>query len=71
MAINFISSKDCNEARSMHRKSDNLKIMIGNETDEIIKGLFDSLLQKYKKWLEQSVKGSEIAFDHSNFKKSN
>ena len=32
--------------------------MIGNETDEIIKELFDSLLQKYEKWLEQSVKGS-------------
>ena len=55
----------------MHRKSDNLKIMIGNETDEIIKGLIDSLLQKYQKWLKQSVKGSEIVFDKSNFKKSN
>ena len=32
--------------------------MIGNETDEIIKELFDSLLQKYEKWQEQSVKGS-------------
>ena len=42
----------------MHRNSDNIKNMIGNETDEIIKELFDSLLQKYEKWLEQSVKGS-------------
>ena len=34
----------------MHRNSDNIKNMIGNETDEIIKELFDSLLQKYEKW---------------------
>ena len=29
--------------------------MIGNETDEIIEGLFDSLLQKYQKGLEESM----------------
>ena len=33
----------------MHRKSDNVKIMMSNETDEIIEELFDSLLQKYQK----------------------
>ena len=27
-----------------------VKNMIGNETDEIIKEFFDSLLQKYEKW---------------------
>ena len=33
IAINFISSKDSNKNRTMHTKSGNIKIMIGNETD--------------------------------------
>ena len=36
MEINFISSKDSNETRIMHTTSDNIEIMMGNETDEII-----------------------------------
>ena len=50
MAINFISSKpDSDETRIMHTKSDNIEIMMGSETDEIIKELFKSLRQRYKK----------------------
>ena len=49
MAINFISFKDPNETRPMHTKSDNIEIMIGNETDEVTEELFNSLLQRYKK----------------------
>ena len=37
--------------------------MIGNETNEIIPELFDSLLQRYQKGLEEKMKGSEFAFD--------
>ena len=44
MAINFISSKDSDETRTMHTKSDNVEIMIGSETNEIIKNLFESFL---------------------------
>ena len=36
MAINFFSSKDFEEIRTVHSKSDNINILIGNETDEII-----------------------------------
>ena len=46
MAINFFSSKDSEEIRTMHSKSENIEILIGNETGEIIKDLFDSFLQK-------------------------
>ena len=53
MTINFISSKDSNETCTMHTKSDNIKLMIGNETDEIIKKLFESLLQRYQEELEK------------------
>ena len=48
----------------MHSKSDNIEILIGNETDEIIEDLFDSLLQRYQKGLEESMKGSEFVFDN-------
>ena len=47
MSINFISSKDSDETRNLHTKSNNIEIMIGNETDEIIEKLFWSLLQNY------------------------
>ena len=41
MAINFISSKDSNETHTMHTKSDNIEIRVGNETGEIIKKRFE------------------------------
>ena len=37
LAINFMSSKESEETRTMHTKSHNIEIMMGNETDEIIK----------------------------------
>ena len=46
MLINFISFKDFNENRILHTKSDNIKILVGDETDETMTELFDSLLQK-------------------------
>ena len=67
MAINFIFSKpDSDETRIMHAKSDNIEIMIGSKTNEVIEELFGSLLQRYKKELEESMKGSEFVFDGVN-----
>ena len=64
IAINFISSKpDSDEARAMSLKSDNIEIMIGSETNEIIEDLFKSLLQRYQKGLEESMDGSYFTFD--------
>ena len=63
MIINFISSKDSDEIRTMYTKSNNIEIMMGNETDEIIEELFKSLLQNYKKGLEEKMRGSEFVFD--------
>ena len=42
--------------------SNNIEIMIGNETDEIIKKLFNSLLQKYQEELVESMRESEFFF---------
>ena len=44
MVINFISSKDSDEIRTVCAKSNNIEIIMGNEKDEIIKELFESLL---------------------------
>ena len=64
VSINFISSKDSNETRTIHTKSLDIEIMMGNETDKIIKELFESLLQNYQKDLEEIMKGSEFIRDN-------
>ena len=61
--INFISSKDSKETCTMHTKSHNREIMMGNETDEIIEKLFEPLLQNYQKDLEGSMRKSEFVRD--------
>ena len=57
MTINFISSKDSDETRTMHAKSNNVEIMVGSETNEIIENLFHSFLKRYQKGLEESMRG--------------
>ena len=50
----------------MPTKSSNIEIIIGNEKDEIIKQLFDSLLQRYQEGLEELIKGSEFVLDSAD-----
>ena len=40
MAINFTSFKDSDETRTMYTKFNNVEIMMGSETDEIVEDLF-------------------------------
>ena len=49
MTINFTSSKDSDETRAMHTKSNNAEIMMGSETDKIIEELFKSFCKNIKK----------------------
>ena len=63
MWINFIFSKDCDKIRNMHTKSNNIEIIMGSETNDIVEELCESLLQKYQEWLEESMRGSEFIFD--------
>ena len=63
MAVNFISSIDFDETCNMHTKNDNIEILMGSETDEIVKQLFESLLQRYQEGLEKSMKIGEFVFD--------
>ena len=64
MKINFISSKNFNETRDMYSKSDNFEIMMGVDTNEIIKNLFNSILQRYQKGLQELMRGSDFVFDY-------
>ena len=49
MQVNFISSMDSEETRIWHTWSDNVEILMGSETDDIITKPIDSLLQRYQK----------------------
>ena len=67
MAINLISFKpDFVETRIMYTKSNRIEIMVGSDTNEVIEELFKSLLQRYKKELEEKMRGSEFVFDGVN-----
>ena len=37
--------------------------MTGDETDDVIKEIFKSVLQRYQEGLEEPVKGSDFVFD--------
>ena len=51
----------------MHTRSVNEEFMNGSDTDEIIKELFKSLLQRYQVNLQEKMKGSDFAFDGVNY----
>ena len=66
--VNFISFKlGSDETGIMYTKSDNIEIMFGDDNDDVIKQLFESLLQKYEENLLNKMKGSEFEFDGVNF----
>ena len=59
--VNFISLKPgSDETRIMYTRSDNIEIMFGEENDDIIEQLFESLLQKYEENLQNKMRGSEF-----------
>ena len=49
MHVNFVSSNDTGEIRTIFVWSDNEEIRLGNETDDIIKRLINSFLNNYQK----------------------
>ena len=51
----------------MHTKSINEEFMNGSDTDEIIKELFKSFLQRYQENLPEKMKGSDFPFDGVNY----
>ena len=66
MKPKFISSTGSSKKHTMLTKSDNVEIIIGNDTDKTIQELFDSVLNRYQEWLNQSMVGSNLVFDNVN-----
>ena len=63
MHVNFISSKDTGETCTIFVWSDNEEIRLGNETDDIIKGLINSFLNNYQKEEIILRNGSNFVFE--------
>ena len=63
MQINFISSLYTVQISTMDSKSKNLELLMGSETDDIIKELSKSFLQGYQEGLEKKMRGSEFVFE--------
>ena len=61
--INFISSLYTVEISTMDSKSKNLELLMGSETDDIIKELSKSFLQGYQEGLEKKMRGREFVFE--------
>ena len=66
IAINFIYSKDTDEERVMHSKSDSIEIMIYSKADKVIQELSESFPTRYQTGLEELMKGSDFVFDCVN-----
>ena len=62
MHVNFISSKDTGETHIIYVLSYNEDIMQGSEAYNIIKELFETLLDNYQKE-EQIIRGSDFVFE--------
>ena len=63
IASNFISSKDVDEERVIHSKSDNIEFMSYDNVNEVVHKLFESLLSVYQIGLETSMRRSDFIFD--------
>ena len=62
IAITFISSKDNDEERVMHSKSD-LEFVICNNAVEVTKELLQLIFSRYQIRLEKLMRGSDFIFD--------
>ena len=66
--IRFISLKPgSDEIRIMYVRSDAEEFMSGDDTNEIIKSLFQSFIQRYEESLQNIMKGSDFEFDGISF----
>ena len=63
MRIIFVSFTDANETREMYSKSDNIKIMSGIETEDIINEHVNTFHKRYQEGLETKMRGSSFTFE--------
>ena len=63
MRIIFVSFTVANETREMHTKSDNITIMRGVETEDIINELFNTFHKRYQEGSDTKMRGSIFTFE--------
>ena len=59
----ILSFTDANETRDMYTKSDNITILSGIETDDVINELFNSFCRRYQDGLQTKMNGSSFTFE--------
>ena len=65
MLNNRVSSKNFEETRLIYSPSNNVKILMGSETDDIIDELFESLLQRFQEARETlNNRGRELIHEN-------
>ena len=62
MRVDFISSKNTRETHTIYVWSDNVSIIWGSDTDDIIRKLFRSLLHNYQEELK-IISGRKFNFE--------
>ena len=62
MHVNFISSRDNGEIRTIYTWSNNVSIMQGIDTNYTINKLFESFLHDYQEKLK-TIRGSDFVFE--------
>ena len=63
MQVSFISPIN-EETDIMHSKSDNVEIMRGRSTNDILNMLIETFKQRYQEGLETRMQGSNYVFNH-------
>ena len=63
MQIIFVSFTDENQTRESHTKSDNIAIMRGVETEDIINEVFNTFRKRYQEVLETKMRRSSFTFE--------
>ena len=64
MQIKFVSFINNSEIDIIHSKSDNVEIMSGYDTNNIIDMLIDTFINRYQEGLETKMKRSSYVFNH-------
>ena len=63
ITINFISSKDVDEKRVMHSKSNNIEFMSYDNANEVVNEIFESLISRYQIGLGTSMRGGDFILE--------
>ena len=63
MRVIFVSFTVVNETHEMYSKSDNVKIISGIETEDIINELVNTFHKRYQEGLETKMRGSSFTFE--------